>query len=104
MFPEFSPTWYLKQRKMLVFDSPDVRYDIIVGRKTLAEMGLSLDFADNKMRWLDRTVPFHPKDWYSDKEAIRQVLKTPPTAVLRAEAMDKYADSLYTEIKAAKYE
>jgi len=32
------------------------------------------------------------------------VLKTPPTAVLKAEAMDAYADSLFHEIKAAKYE
>jgi len=104
VFPEFSPTQYLKERKMMVFDSPTVRYDIIVGRKTLAEMGLSLDFKDRKMRWLDRSVPFHPKDWFTDKEAMQQVLKTPPTAVLKAEAMDAYADSLFHEIKAAKYE
>ena len=48
-------------------------------------------------------VPFHPKDWFTDKEAIRQVLKIPPTAVVRAEAMDAYADSMFHEIKAAKY-
>ena len=56
------------------------------------------------MRWLDRSVPFHPKDWFTDKEAIRQVLKIPPTAIVWAEAMDAYADSMFHEIKAAKYE
>jgi len=104
VFPEFSPTRYLKEQKMMVFDSPAVRYDIIIGRKTLAEMGMSLDFKANKMRWLDRSVPFHPKDWFTDKEAMRQVLRTPPTAVLKDEAMDAYADSLFHEIKAAKYD
>jgi len=67
VFPEFSPTRYLKEQKMMVLDSPTVRYDIIVGHKTLAEMGMSLDFKANKMRWLDRSVPFHPKDWFTDK-------------------------------------
>jgi len=50
-FPEFSPARHLKERKMMVFDSPAVRCDVIVGRKTLAEMGMSLDFKSNKMRW-----------------------------------------------------
>jgi len=69
-FPEFSPTRHLKEQKMMVFDSPTVRCDIIVGRKTLAEMGMSLDIKANTMRWLDSIVPFHPKEWFTDKEAM----------------------------------
>ena len=102
VFPEFSPTRHLKEIKALVFDG-DVRYDLIIGRKTLKEMELSLDFADEKMKWIDQTVPFHPRNWFTDKEALRQVLKTPPAAVVQAERMDKYADSLFHEIKAAQY-
>ena len=104
MFPEFSPNRYVRKIKALIFDDPNVRYDMLIGRKTMKFMELKLDFQTETMEWIDKQIPFHPTHWYSDKEAIRQVLALPPLAVTKAELRDRYMDAYYTEIKAAHYE
>ena len=60
---------------------------------------MKLDFEKEEVQWIDKVVPFHPVSWYSNKEAVRQVLSVPPVYVRRAEARD----SLVNEIKAAIY-
>ena len=58
----------------MVFDDPNVRYDLILGRQTMKTMELQLDFKEEVVTWLDKQIPFHPTDWYQEKEAIRRVL------------------------------
>ena len=60
---------------------------------------MQLNFKEETMEWIDKIVPFHPVDWYSNKEAIRSVLAMKPKSVRKAEARDGFT----TEIKAAKY-
>ena len=99
VFPEFSPNRYISNVKCYVYEDTKVRYDFIIGRRTMKEMELKLDFKKEEMQWIDTEVPFHPTNWYSDKEAIRRVLSVAPVRVQQAEARE----AMVTEIKAAKY-
>ena len=73
-FPEFSQNWLVPKVKALVFEDNQVGYDLIIGRKTMLEMELKLDFSDQSMEWMNKKVSFHPTNWYSDKVAVRKVL------------------------------
>ena len=99
VFPEFAPNRYIRNVRCYVFDDDRVRYDLIVGRRTMKTMEMSLDFKEEMMKWIDKDVPFHPTDWYSNKEAIRKVLSVEPALVKKAETRDSHV----AEIQAAKY-
>lgn len=55
-FPEFYKTRRLTELKARVFTAP-CQYDVIIGRDVLREMGLKIDFKDNKISWDDCHVP-----------------------------------------------
>ena len=54
--PEFFRSRKLSKIQARVFMAP-CRYDAIIGRDVLNELGLKLDFKDNKMTWDDCHVP-----------------------------------------------
>ena len=81
VFPEFSPNCYINNVRCYIFDDSQVRYDLIIGRRTMKTVEFTLDFKEEKMKWIDKDVPFCPVNWYSDKEAIRKVLTISPRMV-----------------------
>ena len=100
VFPEFSPNRHVKSITCFVFEEPNLRYDLILGRDTLSMMGIQFDFKNKETTWFDKRVPFHPVNWHTDKEAIRQVLAIKPKAVRKAEQGEIHV----SEITAAHYE
>ena len=56
IFPEFFRTRRLGKIKARVFNA-ECRYDAIIGRDVLRDLGLKLDFENNKMTWDDCHVP-----------------------------------------------
>lgn len=54
-FPEFFKTRYLHTMEARVFSTP-CRYDAIIGRDVLQEMGITLDFKNQMMTWDDCRV------------------------------------------------
>ena len=40
-----------------VFDSPTCRYDIILGRRDIAKLGIKLDFSTHQIEWLNHSIP-----------------------------------------------
>ena len=56
IFPEFFKTRRLGKVEARVFTA-ECRYDAIIGRDVLREMGLKIDFENNKMSWDDCHVP-----------------------------------------------
>ena len=73
-FPEFGTERHLPKLSPMVFDDNQVIYDLIIGRKTMSKMGLQLNFDAQSMEWMDKKVPFHPIDFYSDKASVGKVL------------------------------
>ena len=55
-FPEFFKTRRLCKIEARVFTA-DCRYDAIIGRDVLRDIGLKMDFKDNKMTWDECHVP-----------------------------------------------
>ena len=55
-FPEFFKTQHIGKVEARVFTA-ECRYDAIIGRDLLREIGLNLDFKNNKMTWDDCHVP-----------------------------------------------
>ena len=63
MFPEFFQTSKLMEVEARVFHTP-CRYDAILGREVLKEMGVVLNFKTRTMKWDESIVPmklFPPK-------------------------------------------
>ena len=58
-FPEFFKTRKIDTVEARVFHA-DCRYDAIIGHDMLSEMGLMLDFKNNKMSWDECHVPMRP--------------------------------------------
>ena len=58
-FPEFFKTRKISSVDARVFHA-DCRYDAIIGRDLLEEMGLVLDFKNSKMSWDECHVPMQP--------------------------------------------
>ena len=56
-FPEFFRTRRLDKFTARVFTA-ECRYDAIIGRDVLQDMGLKMDFKNNKMSWDECHVPF----------------------------------------------
>ena len=56
VFPEFFRTRQVREVQAKVFNA-DCRYDAIIGRDMLKEMGLIIDFKDLRMTWDDVHVP-----------------------------------------------
>ena len=67
VFPEFFKTRVIDKLEAKVFHT-DCRYDAIIGRDMLDEMGLILDFKNTKMSWDDCHVPMRPFPSSSNKK------------------------------------
>ena len=62
IFPEFSPSLKVSSQKFNVFEQ-QCRYDAILGRDFLQNVGMELNFSEKNMKWADRVVPMKPPDW-----------------------------------------
>ena len=91
--PEFSNSCYVGTiGDTLVFDSPNIRYDLILGRAFLRELGMDLNFKHNKVTWPDfGEIPFHPPTFFNDNSTMTTLLSAPPISVQRA--IDSHANT-----------
>jgi hypothetical protein len=72
VFPEFFRTRQVREVQAKVFNA-DCRYDAIIGRDMLKEMGLIIDFKDLRMTWDDIHVPMRS----FPRPAVQKNLKIP---------------------------
>ena len=79
--PEFHRTRTIVNTTFRVFDS-DLRYDAILGRKLLFQLGIVLDFKQRKMSWDDSHIMMRP---YPEKFKSSKVLRT-----LQDDLQDEY--------------
>jgi hypothetical protein len=55
-FPEFQQGRYISNKSAHVFEALKCRYDLIVGRELMTELGFKIDFEDLVMTWDDNVV------------------------------------------------
>ncbi|KAG7345279.1 reverse transcriptase RNA-dependent DNA polymerase [Nitzschia inconspicua] len=84
-FPEFSHTRRLPNVKCYVFDAP-CRYDLIIGRDTLRDCGMMIDFGHEQLSWFENTVAFRTLSQFMDNATVRTALEVPPYQVRIAES------------------
>jgi hypothetical protein len=64
--------------KVILFDAPKVCYGIIYSHKFLCLVRIDLSFTKNELSWYEVCIPFHPLDYFKNKEAMHQILKVDP--------------------------
>ena len=58
--PEFDKNRKIAQQKALVFDNPNITYDVILGTNFLSKTGIKLNYEKNQMEWFDCVIPMRP--------------------------------------------
>jgi hypothetical protein len=66
--PEFDKNRRINQKKVLVFDKDNVKYDIILGANFLSKTRIKLNYSEGNMEWLDCSIPLHPPGGLDSKE------------------------------------
>jgi hypothetical protein len=58
--PEFNKKRRIIQQKVLVFDSDNFKYNIILGTNFHSKTGIKLSYSDGNMEWFDCSIPLCP--------------------------------------------
>ena len=66
VFPEFGKTKRVKQQDALVFNQPNCPCAVTAGNDLLTAMGLTLNFADKTITWMDFSVPMKGAEFWDD--------------------------------------
>ncbi len=66
--PEFNKNRCINQKKTLVFDNNNVKYNIILGTNFLSKTGIKLKYSEGNMEWFDCTIPFCQPGGLDSKE------------------------------------
>ena len=99
MIPELLLTHRCKGFKCLVIESK-MNYQLIIGRKCMKDIGLSMDFANSTINWYGKDMSFHPRNYFSNNGLLRKILSNEPYATAEA-----YANQSHTYHDATtKYE
>jgi hypothetical protein len=57
--PEFKKNIHINQKKVLVFENDNVKYNIILGTNFLSKTGIKLNYSDKNMKWFDCSIPLY---------------------------------------------
>jgi hypothetical protein len=60
VFPEFASSLVVERHGFFVFDQPEVRYDVILGRDFLIPTEFDISYSAKSMTWHGRTVALKP--------------------------------------------
>ena len=58
--PGFVKNRKIAQQKALVFDNPNITYDVILGTNFLSKTGIKLNYVKNQMEWFNCVIPMGP--------------------------------------------
>lgn len=80
MFPELSYSRKCKRIKVCIVDGK-MNYHLIIGRRYMKQIALRMDFASSTVQWFDKTMSFHPRNYFQDKNLIRKVMGNEPYSI-----------------------
>ena len=66
--PEFDKNRRISQQRALIFDSPNCKYDIILGTNFLSKAGIKLDYSTGSMAWYNNVLPMRPSYGLSSED------------------------------------
>eukprot|EP00536_Pseudo-nitzschia_multiseries_P015907 jgi/Psemu1/44243/gm1.44243_g len=66
--------------KCFVVDAK-MNYHFILGRKTMKDIGIKMDFENSTMTWYEKIMPFHPPSYFHGKTIIQRVMSNEPYVV-----------------------
>jgi hypothetical protein len=66
--PEFDKNRRINQQKVLVFETDNIKYDIILGTNFLSKTGIKLNYSNRNMEWFDCSIPCCPPGGLASKE------------------------------------
>ena len=66
--PEFDKNRKIAQQRALVFDSPTITYDVILGTNFLSKTGIKLNYEKGQMEWFDCIIPMRPTKGLTDAD------------------------------------
>lgn len=92
-FPEFTTSKRVtKPLKCLVFDNQDCRYDVILGNDALVPLGIDVLNSTKTVRWMENTIPMHPRHYYDDPVTTNDVMYAAvcPDDVLHDDPFDNF--------------
>ncbi len=58
-FPKFNCNMIVDQHPALIIDSMSLCYNIIFGANFLDKCGMTLDYDNNLVQWMEYTIPLH---------------------------------------------
>ena len=73
ILPEFDKTKQIDGQTAHVFNSP-CNYDIILGRDFLSKAGITLNFKQGYIEWLEQRIPIKPKVAWMDETTVNEYL------------------------------
>ena len=103
-FPEFNRNIVIDKHPALIVDSMNLRYDIILGADFLDKCGITLDYENNQVQWLEYTIPLrNALDFFS--YTYYTSIMSPIELEMEHDLLgDQVADSFAIRILDAKYE
>ncbi len=101
--PEFDKNRRINQKKVLVFDINNIKYDIILATNFLSKTGIKLNYSEGNMEWFDCSIPLCPPGGLDSKEfnAMEDMFHIQVKDKLFGE---DWLECFATEILDAKYE
>ncbi len=101
--PKFDKNRCVNQQKVLVFDSDNLKYDIILSTNLLSKTGFKSNYSEGNMEWFDYSIPLRPPGGLDSNkfDSMEDVFCIQVKNDLFGEGWLKY---FATEILDAKYE
>ncbi len=65
---EFNKNRRINKQQVLVFDTDNVKYDIILGTNFLSKTGIKLNYLEGNTEWCDCSIPLCPPGGLDSKE------------------------------------
>ena len=72
MLPEFDKTKRIHGVVAGIFDAP-CKYDVVLGRDFLTNIGLIIDFDSQTVKWMDHKIPMRERDYWTESR-VRETM------------------------------
>eukprot|EP00536_Pseudo-nitzschia_multiseries_P005052 jgi/Psemu1/11614/gm1.11614_g len=80
MFPELSYSMRVLKIKCFIV-TQNIDYHLLIGRRTMRDIGMKMDFEACTIEWYEKTMHFHPRNYFDNKSMLYKVMSAEPHSV-----------------------
>ena len=73
--------------------------NVIISRNCMKQIAVSMDFASSTINWLDKSIQFHPRNFFQNKDLVWKIITNEPCTVDALIATSKSAVHVDSETK-----